>query len=173
MRHLRTLFTRRRASVAAALITAVLGAAAVTGVATAAVIGHAGTSITRVSVVTQDAAALYSSTSWTNVGSTSIYATSGQFIVARFTAESACYGSTSGWCSVRILVDGVEAEPVVGTDFAFNDAGSASSWESLSVERVHTVSATGSHTVVVQAASVGSLTDRLDDWTLTATAVAP
>lgn len=162
---------RRRAAVVAALAAAILGVGV--GVAAAATTGHSGTSITRVSVLTQNAAALYTSTAWTNVGSVGVFAGPGQFIDARFTAESACYGAAAGWCSVRILIDGVEAEPVVGTDFAFDDAGPATAFESHSVERVHTVTTSGTHTVTVQAASVGgTLTDRLDDWTLTAMAVA-
>lgn len=169
--HLHLKFGRRAAVVA--LATAILGVGVGAGVAVAATTAHSGTSVTRVSVLTQNAATLYSSTAWTTVGSVGVYATAGQFIDARFTAESACYGATSGWCSVRILIDGIEAEPAVGTDFAFDDAGTATGWESHSVERVHTVTTSGTHTVTVQAASVsGALTDRLDDWTLTAMAVA-
>ena len=36
-----------------------------------------------------------------------------------FSAESLCTGP-SGFCPVRVLVDGNEAAPVVGTDFAFD-----------------------------------------------------
>jgi len=161
---------RRRAVVIAALAAGLLGVGA--GVAAAATTGHSGTSITRVSVLTQNAAALYTGTAWTNVGSVGVYAGPGQFIDARFTAETACYGATSGWCSVRILIDGVEAEPAVGTDFAFDDAGTATGWESHSVERVRSVTTSGTHTVTVQATEIGGLTNRLDDWTLTAMAVA-
>src|SRR4051794_13715508 len=161
---------RRRAVVIAALTAGILGVGA--GVAAAATTGHTGTSITRVSILTQNAAALYTGTAWTTVGSVGVFAGPGQFIDARFTAETACYGANSGWCSVRILVDGLEAEPTVGTDFAFDDAGIASGWESHSVERVRTVTTSGTHTVTVQATEIGGLTNRLDDWTLTAMAVA-
>ena len=161
---------RRRAVVIAALTAGILGVGA--GVAAAATTGHTGTSITRVSVLTQNAATLYTGSAWTNVGSVGVYASPGQFIDARFTAETACYGSTSGWCSVRILIDGVEAEPAVGTDFAFDDAGTSTGWESHSVERVRAVTTAGTHTVTVQATEIGTLTNRLDDWTLTAMAVA-
>ncbi len=163
--------SRRTILVAGAAVLTAVGV--VSGVAVAATTGHSGTSVTRVSVATNDRVAVYSAAAWTTVGSTSVYALAGQFIDARFTAESSCYGGTSGWCSVRILVDGVEAEPVSGLDFAFNDAGSLSAWESLSVERVRTVTTSGSHVVVVQTATVGGLTHRLDDWTLTAMAVSP
>src|SRR3954471_15762095 len=89
---------RRRAVVIAALTAGILGVGA--GVAAAATTGHTGTSITRVSVLTQNAAVLYTGSAWTNVGTVGVYAGPGQFIDARFTAETACYGSTSGWCSV-------------------------------------------------------------------------
>lgn len=147
------------------------------GVAVAATTVRAGTSVTRVTVLTQDAAAVYASASWTTIGSEALYATAGSFIVTTFTAESACYGG-SGWCSVRILVDGVEAQPAVGTDFAFDStnggADGASSWESHSVQRTQTVGTSAGHTVTLQVATVGGgVVDRLDDWTLTSMAVTP
>src|SRR5262245_3014003 len=113
---------RKHFSTRAIVITA--GAVAALGVvgagtAYATFRGHFGSTITRVAVLTQDTAATYSSSAWTNVGSTSLYARSGYLVDAQFTAESACSGG-SGWCSVRILIDGVEADPVVGTDFSFN-----------------------------------------------------
>lgn len=93
-------------------------------------------------------------------------------LLLRFIAESSCTGggAVSRWCSVRILVDGVEANPVVGTDFAFDstDTGTetASSWESHAVERIARVSA-GLHTVTVQwGVNIAGPTFRLDDWTL-------
>jgi hypothetical protein len=141
------------------------------GAALAAVVGHNGTTVTRVAILTQDTAAIFTSSAWTNVGSLSIYAGQSQLIDVTYTAESACSGS-SGWCSVRVLVDGVEADPVVGTDFAFNEAEGPASWESHSVERVRAVSFTGFHSVVVQTAQVGGTTHRLDDWTLRALAIA-
>lgn len=93
--------------------------------------------------------------------------------VLSFTAESSCYGGT-GFCNVRILVDGVEAAPAVGTDFAFNSTDSntetVGSWESHAVQRVVTGLAPGNHTVQVQYGTTGTSTLRLDDWSLTATA---
>jgi len=97
-------------------------------------------------------------------------------ILARFSAESACFGG-SGWCSVRILVDGVEMAPVVGSDFAFDStnagADGAASWESHSMDRSGVVGP-GNHTVVVQWAMVGTgISLRLDDWSLTIEQVQP
>src|SRR5690606_863946 len=69
-----------------------------------------------------------------------------------FAAESACSGTS--YCSVVILVDGVEATPAVGTDFAFDssDAGgeTSSSWESHATKRILTGVGAGSHTIQVQ-----------------------
>ena len=87
-------------------------------------------------------------------------------IVARFSGESACGGS-DGWCAVRILVNGVELTPVVGTQFAFDDTGSTT-WESSFVERTSGTVNPGSYTVTVEAAVVGSATSfSIDDWALT------
>src|SRR6185369_6370903 len=72
---------RRRAVVIAALTAGILGVGA--GVAAAATTGHTGTSITRVSVLTQNAAVLYTGSAWTNVGTVGVYAGPGQFIDAR------------------------------------------------------------------------------------------
>jgi hypothetical protein len=92
--------------------------------------------------------------------------------IARFTAESVCFGA-SGWCPVRILINGVEMDPVVGTDFAFDstEAGtaSASSWESHAVDRSKLFSTT-LPTVTVQVqygVTAAGITLRLDDWHLT------
>ena len=90
-------------------------------------------------------------------------------LLARFTSESACYGGT-GYCNVRILIDGVEAAPVAGTDFSFDstDAGAetSSSWESHAVERIRVVGP-GAHVVQVQWAVTQAATKlRLDDYTL-------
>lgn len=89
-----------------------------------------------------------------------------------FSAESACYGGTgSQWCTVRVLVDGNEANPAVGTDFAFDSTDAAnegsSSWESHAVARVSETLQAGSHTVKVQWRTTSSATTfRLDDWAL-------
>lgn len=169
------LFTSRRATIVVAATAAlILG---VGGYAVAASTSKAGTVVTRVSAVTNDTAAVYTGPTWQNVGSTAIYATSGSFLVATFSGESACYGA-AGWCSVRILVDGVEADPVVGTDFSFNstDNGTetSSSWESHSIQRTKALTTIGSHSVVAQSyATVATISHRLDDWTLTVEAVNP
>lgn len=180
---MRPLLARLRQRTGLLILTSALLAGLVgSGIAAAAVTGHSGTTVTRVSVLTQDSATTYtSSAAWTTVGSTTVYGLTGQWVDSRFTAESACYGSLGSWCSVQILIDGFAGEPVVGTDFAFNsvtnsggaNGTSASGWASNSVERFRTFTTTTSHTIVVQARIIGTATLRLDDWTLVNTVVTP
>lgn len=144
------------------------------GAAIAASTVRSGFEVSGVAAATQDNAVVITSTAWTNVQSVSVGAQTADFVVARFTAESLCSGPSGGWCSVRILVGGVEADPRSGTDFAFDstDNGTAgNSWQSHSVER-SAASGGGVISVTVQAALVNGATSfRLDDWTLTAMAV--
>lgn len=165
---------RRRSTV---LVLVALAALTLTGasVAAAATTGHSGTTVTRTAVVTQDTAVVYGGTTYANVGSLGIYALAGQWITVTFTAESTCTGPT-GWCSVRILVDGVEAEPVVGTDYAFNSPAASGpvGWAGHSVTRVRTATQSTTHTVIVQTINVAGATGhRLDDWTLEAQVITP
>ena len=71
---------------------------------------------------------------------------------------------------MRILVDGNEAAPASGNDFAFdstdNNTETANSWESHTVERSVAGVGAGSHTVTVQALVSAGVTLRLDDWSL-------
>jgi hypothetical protein len=125
----------------------------------------------KLKVVTETNTFSTSSTAFVNIpGSSTTIAVpaawSGGRIVARFSGESAC-GGTDGWCAVRILVNGVELTPVVGTQFAFDDTGSTT-WESSFVERTSGTVNPGSYAVTVEAAVVGSATFfNIDDWTLT------
>ena len=161
-------------AVAVASIAAILTGA---GVAIAATTVKSGTTVTRTAILTQNSATTHTGTTFVTLGSSAIFAGAGSTILVTFSAESACYNG-SGWCSVRILVDGVEADPVAGTDFAFDstDGGreTAASWESHSVQRARVVTTTATHSVVVQVAEVGTgVTARYDDWTLTSFAIAP
>ena len=148
-----------------------------TSIAVAVATVHSGTTVAHTTVLTETSATTFSGTSFVNLATSSVFAGAGSFIVATFSAESACYNG-SGWCSVRILIDGVEAEPVVGTDFAFDSTDgnreTAASWESHSMQRTRTVTTTATHSVVVQVAQVGAgVTARYDDWALTSMAIAP
>ena len=113
---------------------------------------------------------VYTSSVFTNVPTAAIAVTvpSGvnRLLDARFTSESQCVGGS--WCSVRIVVVNAagavtELNPASGTDFAF-DSASTDAWESHAIERSSYYLAPGSYRVLVQAATVGGATLRLDDW---------
>jgi hypothetical protein len=77
----------------------------------------------------------------------------------RFSAEISCSGGTSSdWCIAEILVDGIEAAPGDGSDYAIdstdNSTESVASWEGHAMERVAIVGP-GTHTVRV----IGGVTD--------------
>ncbi len=164
------------------LVIAVAGSTALAGIgqdesaSPAAPITFTGGTINQVLVVTENVAQTTTSTAFAGIpgATTTVTVPAGQtaLIVARFTAESACSGGTgSNWCSVRILIGGVEASPVTGLDFAFDSTDASTetsaSWESHSMERVRRVGA-GTYPVTAQwATTSGSTTFRLDDWTLT------
>jgi hypothetical protein len=81
----------------------------------------------------------------------------GAQLTISFADESACYGGTrSNWCSVIVVVDGVEAAPGDGTDYAFDgsDGAGCCEWRGLSLIRIANVGV-GTHSVVVEWAVVG------------------
>lgn len=166
---------RRRVAIVAVAAAALLLAGGTAAVAVAT--SKNGTTVSRTAITTQDAAATYGGSTFVTIGSASVYGGAGSFIVANFSAEVACYNGV-GWCSARILVDGVEADPVAGLDFAFDstDNGTESflSWESHAMQRTRTVAFTGVHAVVVQVAQVGAgVQARYDDWALSSWVIAP
>lgn len=72
-------------------------------------------------------------------------------VLMHFNDEAGCAGPTAGdWCTAEILVDGVEAAPGDGTDYAIDtsDGSGGFKWVGASVNRNITVSA-GTHTVQV------------------------
>jgi hypothetical protein len=103
-------------------------------------------------------------------GSSSISVPAAQtgFIVATFTSESNCQGTPSGFCNIIINCDGVQLQPAVGTDFAFDSVGTTSSganFHSLSVVRRTNVFTGGTHSCEVRENLVNGATFfRLDDW---------
>lgn len=169
------MFKRRKPLLAIVAITLALvfvGA----GSAVAAATYQSGTSVARTAVFTEDAAATYGYTSFTTIRTFPIYAQAGSPVLMRFTAESACYGGY-GYCSARILIDGVEASPVAGLDFAFDSTNynreTAYSWASHSMERTRAVTYTGNHTISLQLAKSGTgVVHRIDDWTFTVFTIA-
>jgi hypothetical protein len=90
-------------------------------------------------------------------------------LLIRFTAESECSSSspTGNYCSVKIMVDGVQAKPNSGFDYAF-DTDDGGSWEGNAMDRSIKVGP-GLHTIqVLYAVTDTSIDFRLDDWSLTA-----
>jgi hypothetical protein len=156
---------------------AALGALGLIGAGAASAFStvHNGSGVTHVAETTQTDARVFTGGFWTTVDQVNIAGNRGDFVDAQYTAESACYGGAAGnWCSVRILVDNQEAEPVVGSDFAFSPIGSPSSWASHTVDRTKTLTYTGVHRITVQTLQVGRGTaHRLDDWTLRVLDVRP
>ncbi len=123
----------------------------------------------RLMVMTQNDARVFTNTAFTNLTADVItIPPTGQFrIVVRFSAESAC--SAASWCTARIVVDGVEANPKSGSDFAFDSPG-GETWQSLSMDRTSDIIAgTGAArnvTVAVDVALIGGGSWRLDDWSV-------
>jgi hypothetical protein len=96
-------------------------------------------------------------------------------INARFFAESRCTGQAGSWCSVRILMFGIPAEPnqADGSDYAF-DSAAADFWEGHAMERhfcIRNASTTETRVVPVvvqwRSAGPGVATFRLDETSLT------
>jgi len=126
---------------------------------------------------------------FTNFTTTTVYVPPGDALVAaRFSAESRCAevgGTSSNWCEVRILIDGVEASPtetIIGADFAFdstdNGASSLGAYRSHSMDRARCVTNSSAATIPVTVEVEWGVTNNdggstpsfwLDDWTLTVT----
>jgi hypothetical protein len=103
----------------------------------------------------------------TGSGTITVPAPQTGFFVATFTSESNCAGSPGGYCSIVINCDGVELQPAVGTDFAFDSVGptsSTSNWHSLSVTRRSNPVTGGNHSCEVRESLLSASSFRLDDW---------
>jgi hypothetical protein len=92
-------------------------------------------------------------------------------IYAIFSAESRCTSAGGASCAARIVVDGNELNPAVGTDFAFdssnNGGATPNSFGSHAIARSSETLSAGNHTVKVQIrVSTGAASFRVDDWTL-------
>ncbi len=160
----------KRAAVLASVVA--LGVGAFAGTAYSRPLGHdAGLRAKNLTVQVQDDASTVTSTSLTSF--TQDFVTipaSGKYrVLVRFSGESDCNAVT--WCSLQINVNGVQASPKSGIDFAFDSPG-GNAWTSNSVERISDViSGTGSPRQVlvdVLTAAVSGGTWRLDDWTVVA-----
>jgi hypothetical protein len=103
----------------------------------------------------------------TGSGTITVPATMTGFLVATFTSESNCAGTPGGYCNIVINCDGVELQPAVGTDFAFDSVGTTSStsnWHSLSVTRRSNPFTGGNHSCEVRENLLSATSFRLDDW---------
>ena len=120
-------------------------------------------------VITETDAATFTNTTLAALGvdRITVPATGNYVAVVRFSAESKC--DAVNWCTARILVDGVEANPKVGPDFAFDSPG-GETYQSLSMDRTSDVIAgTGTARnvpVEVDIAVDGGGSWRLDDWSV-------
>jgi hypothetical protein len=79
-------------------------------------------------------------------------------LLMHFTDEAGCLSTTSGhWCTVEILVDGIEAAPAAGSDYAIDtsDGSGAYRWIGGALNRAIAVLA-GTHTVTVEGFAVFS-----------------
>jgi hypothetical protein len=146
----------------------VVGLLAMSAIAIAASNSFQSKGINNVRVKTQTSAYSTNSTSWVAVpgASLAMAVPSGKqkLFIAEFDAESYCQGGT-GWCSVRILVDGVEMHPASGGDFAF-DSVDTDAWESHAMTRTYGPLGPGQHTFQVQVKVNNAATSfRVDDWT--------
>lgn len=115
---------------------------------------------TQVHVANNSADVRSTSTTLTTIPGMSVTFTVGHraLVLMHFTDEAGCAGPTGGqWCDVEILVDGVEAAPGAGTDYAIDtsDGSGAFKWIGGALNRNKIVAA-GTHTVRVVFAPVFS-----------------
>jgi hypothetical protein len=163
--------TRRTATVAA--VSAIVTVVAMLGIrsATAVTTTVAADEVTRVKTLRSDAGSTRTGNAnfATLPGAeTTIFVPQGTkaLILARFTGESNCSGG-QGWCTVRILIGGLEAHPAAGKSFAFDGATMKGEYASHAVERLRGPLGPGTYQVKVQwAISQENLSFWLDDWLL-------
>jgi hypothetical protein len=119
--------------------------------------------------VTEGNGTFFTSPSYTQVTATTVTIPSSiptARLLARFSSESRCNGPSGSWCTLRILVNGFEMNPVVGTDYAWDSPGEVGA--TASIDRTSGILLPGTHTVSVEARPVGQATLlALDDWQLT------
>jgi hypothetical protein len=76
-----------------------------------------------------------------------------QKIIIRYNAE--CQGGSVGWVSVSIFVDGVQASPASGSDFALC---TGTGYSGALRQSIYVVPASGAHSATVQAQGGGGNT---------------
>lgn len=134
----------------------------------------------QVQMINQESAALTATTAapWVFLPGAAVNvnvpANSSRLINARFTAESQCTGPAAGWCTLRIVANGMELRPVAGIDYAFDtDVVGATNdqWEGNAMERSGRLFGGPEGTnyaIAVQrgVTNAGSTVFDLDDWHL-------
>jgi len=92
-------------------------------------------------------------------------------LLVRFSSGSSCLGPgiASPACLVRVLVDGVEAEPVLGNRSVWgqNCGGGSTCYAALSIDRSVGPLDPGTHTVTIQAQPGHIQTLEFKGWSLT------
>jgi hypothetical protein len=122
------------------------------GLATAATgrVGRLTGPIAKANVVSNTDTVQTSSKTWVDVpgGATAVNIPDNHtaLLLIRYTAESSC--GADGYCSMRVLVDGAEADPLTGTTFAFDSPGDGP--EATSMDRMTGRLAAGTHLVKLQ-----------------------
>jgi len=161
------------------LVFSLIAILAITAVAAAVPAGGVeGNAVVKVQAVRVSSSTfIHQSTGWVDVPgtSTTIHLDHKALILARFSGESSCNdnpvgSSNAGFCQVRIMIGGMEAQPAVGTNFDWDEnlAGTgAAPHHAASMDRSRGVLA-GDVPVVVQYRTSNARTSiGLDDYSLT------
>lgn len=118
-------------------------------------------------VQTQNGAQTTSSNAYAVLVGSPVTIPAGQtgYLVATFSGESLCTGTSGAWCTLKVVAvnGGGEMNPVVGNDFAFDSVGS-DQYESHSIQRISNELPAGYYAVQVHWAVFGTATFRIDDW---------
>lgn len=89
-----------------------------------------------------------------NEATAQVTAERGGILLVRFASESHCRGSKTGYCSVRVLVDGQESDPIDSSGTYYDSTGGGGR-QSRAIERSVRDLDRGRHQVVVQWATFG------------------
>jgi hypothetical protein len=164
------------------LVSLAVGLILGSGVALAVVTVVNGGTIDQVIIARSNVTQTTSSPSFVNIPDTQVSPVvvptgTTRLVMARFSAESVCYGSFGGWCTIRIVAQNnatgaiTELQPVSG-NFAFDSPDGTPAeinWESHSMDRSIRLAA-GTYTIRSQWAFVDPSPGsnfRIDDYSLT------
>ncbi len=141
-----------------------------------AAVTHTGTTIAKITVVTEINFWPITSTSFTDVpgavATITVPAGVKQLVVASFTSESSCIGSSNAQCHLRIVAVNssnvlVELSPAAGLDFAYDSSATQQDFFEGHAANRSIVLGPGTYKIKIQgAAGVSGVTFRFDDWHL-------